>query len=52
MGTIRARRGHMSLLPANSAYQFHCDGVGVVLMQTIEGEDTLFKWAEICITGP
>ncbi len=52
MGTIRARRGHMSLLPANSAYQFHCDGAGVVLMQTIEGEDTVFKWAEICITGP
>ncbi len=52
MGIITARRGHMALLPANSAYQFHSDGVGVVLMQTIEGEDTVFKWAEICITGP
>jgi len=50
MGIIRARRGHMALLPANSAYQFHCEGVGVVLMQTIEGEDTVFKWAEICRT--
>ncbi|MDP9342428.1 MAG: hydroxyquinol 1,2-dioxygenase [Actinomycetota bacterium] len=52
MGSIRARRGHMALLPANSAYRFHCDGVGVVLMQTVEGEDTVFKWAEICITSP
>ena len=50
MGTIRARRGHMALLPANSAYQFHCDGAGVMIMQTIEGEDTVFKWAEICRT--
>jgi hypothetical protein len=50
MGTVRARRGHMTLLPAGSAYQFHCDGVGVILMQTVEGEDTVFKWAEICRT--
>ncbi|MFL5798645.1 MAG: hydroxyquinol 1,2-dioxygenase [Actinomycetota bacterium] len=50
MGTVRARRGHMTLLPAGSAYQFHCDGVGVIMMQTIEGEDTVYKWAEICRT--
>jgi hypothetical protein len=52
MGTIKARRGHMALLPAGAAYQFHCDGVGVILLQTIEGEDTVYKWAEICQTVP
>ena len=52
MGTIRAGKGHMALLPAGSAYQFHCDGVGVILMQTVEGDDTVYKWAEICRTVP
>jgi hypothetical protein len=52
MGTITCRRGHMALLPAGAAYQFHSDGVGVILMQTIEGEDTVYKWAEICQTIP
>lgn len=52
MGTIRAGKGHMVLLPAGSAYQFHCDGVGVILMQTVEGDDTVYKWAEICRTVP
>jgi hypothetical protein len=52
MGTIRAGKGHMALLPANSAYQFRCDGAGVLLMQTIAGEDTVYKWAEICQTIP
>jgi hypothetical protein len=52
MGVVRAGRGHMTLLPANAAYQFHCDGVGVILLQTIEGDDTVFKWAEICQTMP
>lgn len=52
MGLIRARRGHMALLPAGSAYQFHAEKPGVILMQTIEGEDTVFKWAEICQTIP
>ena len=50
MGTIRAGKGHMALLPANAAYQFSCDGVGVILMQTVAGEDTVEKWAEICRT--
>jgi hypothetical protein len=52
MGTITCRRGHMALLPAGAAYQFHCDGVGVILLQTIESEDTVYKWAEICQTIP
>ncbi|MDH3302391.1 MAG: hydroxyquinol 1,2-dioxygenase [Acidimicrobiia bacterium] len=50
MGTIHAGRGHMALLPAGKAYRFHSDGVAVVLLQTIEGPDTVFKWNEICQT--
>jgi hypothetical protein len=52
MGTVIARRGHMVLLPAGAAYQFHADSAGVILMQTVEGEDTVFKWEEICQTMP
>jgi hypothetical protein len=52
MGLIRAGKGHMALLPAGSAYQFHADRPGVILMQTTAGDDTVYKWAEICQTIP
>jgi hypothetical protein len=48
MGRIVARRGHMALLPAGSAYRFRADTPGVIMQQTIAGPDTLFRWAEIC----
>jgi hypothetical protein len=51
MGTVKARRGHMTLLPAGAAYQFHADRPGVILLQTIAGKDTEFRWAEICQTA-
>lgn len=50
MGTVTAQRGHMTMLPAGKAYRMHCDGTGVVLLQTIEGPDTVFRWADICQT--
>ncbi len=50
MGAVRARRGHMTLLPAGSAYQFHADRPGVILLQTVAGDDTRYRWAEICQT--
>ena len=50
MGSVRARRGHMTLLPAGAAYQMHAAEPGVLLIQGIEGEDTLYRWAEICQT--
>ena len=50
MGTIVARRGHMALLPTGAAYRFRTDRPGVILLQTIEGRDTIYKWAEICQT--
>jgi hypothetical protein len=52
MGRIVARRGHMALLPAGAAYRFQANRPGVILMQTIAGDDTVYKWAEICQTIP
>jgi len=52
MGVVRARRGHMTLLPAGAAYQFHAARPGVILLQTLAGRDTVERWAEICQTAP
>ncbi|HEY3099485.1 MAG TPA: hydroxyquinol 1,2-dioxygenase [Methylomirabilota bacterium] len=52
MGVVRARRGHMTLLPVGAAYQFHAARPGVVLLQTTAGVDTVERWAEICQTAP
>src|SRR5215471_13217466 len=52
MGVVRARRGHMTLLPVGAAYQFHAAQPGVVLLQTLAGQDTIERWAEICQTAP
>jgi hypothetical protein len=52
MGVVRARRGHMTLLPVGAAYQFHAAQPGVVLLQTVAGADTQERWAEICQTSP
>jgi hypothetical protein len=52
MGYIKARKGHMALLPVGAAYQFHAEKPGVILMQTIAGDNTVYKWAEICQTIP
>ena len=41
MGVVRARRGHMTLLPVGAAYQFHAPQPGVVLLQTLAGADTV-----------
>jgi hypothetical protein len=51
MGVVRARRGHMTLLPVGSAYQFHAARPGVILLQTLAGADTVERWAEICQTA-
>jgi hypothetical protein len=50
MGRVVAGRGHMTLLPAGKAYRFHGDGVAAVLLQTIEGPDTVYRWPDICQT--
>lgn len=50
MGRIFLKRGHQALLPAGSAYRFTAERTGVLLMQTIAGVDTKFRWADICQT--
>jgi len=50
MGHVQARRGHMTLLPAGAAYQFHANRPGVILLQTIAGDNTQYRWADICQT--
>jgi hypothetical protein len=48
MGWIKAGRGHMTLLPKGSAYQFRGIKTGVMLVQSIAGDCTVEKWADIC----
>jgi len=50
MGHIVAGRGHMAMLPAGRCYRFRADAPSVILLQTIEGPDTIYRWAEICQT--
>ena len=52
MGRVVARRGHMTLLPVGAAYQFHAEKPAVILLQTQEGPDTIYRWAEIIQTVP
>jgi len=48
MGVIKLKRGHQALLPTGAAYQFRAIRRGVLLLQTILGENSVEKWAEIC----
>jgi len=51
MGRITLSRGHQALLPAGSAYRFVNVGApGVLMLQTIAGPLTQYRWAEICQT--
>jgi quercetin dioxygenase-like cupin family protein len=50
MGWVRIGRGHMALLPAGSAYRFEADHSSVLLQQTCLGDDTVERWAEICLS--
>jgi hypothetical protein len=51
MGRVVARRGHLTLLPAGRAYRYSSQSPAVLLIQTVEGPDTQFRWAEICQTA-
>jgi hypothetical protein len=50
MGYVRIRRGHMALLPHGSAYRFEAGRPSVLLQQTCLGDDTIERWAEICLS--
>ena len=51
MGWIKTRRGHMALLPKSAAYQFRSAKPAVLLIQTIKGDCTVERWADICQTA-
>lgn len=51
MGRVIARRGHLTLLPAGRAYRYAASQPAVLLIQTVEGADTQYRWAEICQTA-
>jgi hypothetical protein len=48
MGRIVLRQGHMAMLPVGAAYRFHADKACTLMIQTIDGPETVHKWAEIC----
>jgi hypothetical protein len=48
VGRVIASRGHQTLLPGGTAYRFSTSQPGVILLQTLAGVDTQFRWAEIC----
>ena len=50
MGHVVAGHGHMTLLPAGRCYRFVADQPSVILLQTLEGPDTVQRWTEICQT--
>lgn len=49
MGTIELKRGHQAMLPKGAAYRFKATNPSVLIQQTIVGDLTVQKWAEICI---
>jgi hypothetical protein len=48
MGRIVLRRGHMALLPVGAAYRFHAKKACTAMIQSIDGPETIHRWAQIC----
>jgi hypothetical protein len=48
MGYVKAGRGHQVLLPKGAAYRFKAQQASVLMLQTMLGELSVQKWAEIC----
>ena len=48
MGHVVLRRGHQAILPKGSVYQYRARKLGVIMLQTILGANSVQKWAEIC----
>jgi len=48
MGWVKASRGHQVMLPKGAAYRFRAAAPGAMLVQTILGDLSVQKWAEIC----
>ena len=48
MGRVRLGRGHLALLPAGAAYRFRSAALGVLLVQSLAGPESVERWAAIC----
>lgn len=48
MGRIVLRQGHMGMLPVGAAYRFFAPRACTLMIQTMDGPETIHKWAEIC----
>lgn len=48
MGYVICKRGHQALLPAGAAYRFTAHKTGVMMLQTMLGDESVQKWADIC----
>jgi hypothetical protein len=51
MGRVFLQRGHQVLLPGGAAYRFSAEKPSVLMLQTIAGVDTQYRWSEICQTA-
>jgi hypothetical protein len=50
MGWSKIGRGHMALLPLGAAYRFVAEKPACMIIQTIQGPETIERWSEICQT--
>lgn len=50
MGVIKLGRGHQALLPKGAAYRFRSEKPACMIQQTILGDLSVEKWADICYT--
>ena len=48
MGRVTGRRGHQVLLPTGAAYRMTSSKPAVVIVQTMDGPETVKRWSQIC----
>jgi len=48
MGRIVLRKGHMGMLPVGAAYRFYAHRACTLITQSMDGPETIHRWAEIC----
>jgi hypothetical protein len=48
MGRLVLRQGHMAMLPVGAAYRFFAASACTLMTQTMDGPETIHRWAEIC----
>jgi len=49
MGRITLKRGHQALLAEKVAYRFYAEKPATLMLQSVLGEESIEKWADICL---